>query len=172
MGYTPRDGHVTPAGNADFLPWHHHLQAQDPGQVSGRCPWELFGALGKEKVSFLVDRWREWWVSSVASGPSAIMWRKRETEPLGERLDPAMTETSPALNRPLSEPKQHPRYAENLTGWGLWILAREDECVLPLMFVEDLYCAKDGSSGGQSSGCYHWCSDSSERLQCYKNIHW
>lgn len=73
---------------------------------------------------------------------------------------------------PLSEPKQHPRYAENLTGWGLWILAREDECVLPLMFVEDLYCAKDGSLGGQSSGCYHWCSDSSERPQCYKNIHW
>lgn len=59
MGYTSRDGHVTPAGNVDFLPWHHHLQAQDPDPVSEQRPWELFGALGKEKVSFLVDRWRE-----------------------------------------------------------------------------------------------------------------
>ena len=35
------------------------------------------------------------------------------------------------------------------------MLAWEDECVLPLMFLEDLYCVKDGSSGGQASGCYH-----------------
>ena len=35
-------------------------------------------------------------MSSVAGGPSAIAWRKRETEPLGERLDPAVMETSPA----------------------------------------------------------------------------
>lgn len=35
------------------------------------------------------------------------------------------------------------------------MLAWQDECVLPLMCLEDLYCVKDGSSGGQSSGYYH-----------------
>ena len=130
-----------------------------------------FGALGKEKVS-VVGQWREWWVSSVASGPSATAWRQRGAEPVGGQLGPALTETSPAPTpccclSQSSTPVMWNSYRVRTVDFSMggWV------CVTSLMFLEDLYCVKDGSSGGQFSGCYHCCSGSSERLLCYKNIH-